>query len=297
MEIEALRIATLVARHGSFAGAARALDLDPSSVSRTVAGLEASLGARLFHRSTRTLSVTEEGAEYLARITPLLEELAQAKDAIHAGAKVPTGTLKLTASVSFTHTCIVPHLKEFTDLYPEVVVELLATDANVDLVAERIDLAIRLAPAPTGDLISTKLRTTRYILCAAPDYVAKHPPITTPSDLQDHNCLRFALPDYRTNWRFQSATGEEETVPVSGTIVISNALSLRDSTVNGLGVALLPDWLVGEDLAKGRLSRLLPDQTAAARSFDTAAWALYPSRSYLPQKVRVMIDFLRRKLG
>lgn len=296
MDLAALKIVTLVARHGSFAAAARVLDVDPSSVSRTVANVEAGLGLRLFQRSTRILSTTEEGANYIARIVPLLEEFDRAQEDARNVVNGPRGILKMTTSVSFAHVCVVPHLKAFTARYPDIALELLPIDANIDLVANNIDLAIRLAPAPAGDLISTRLMKTRYIVCASPAYVANHPVVKRPEDLQDHACLCFALPDYRTKWRFRQVGMDLIEVPISGHIVISNALSLRHAVLDDLGPALLPDWLIGPDIAAGKLVNLLPQHECAATDFDTGAWALYPSRSYLPNKVRVMIDFLRDRL-
>lgn len=297
MDIEALNIVAQVARQGSFAAVARMLDIDPSSVSRTVAAVEADLGVRLFQRSTRALSTTEEGSLYLLQISPLLEELERANNAVRAVSHKPAGVLKMTTSVAFANRCVVPHLGAFSAQYPDVEIELLASDRNIDLVTEGIDLAIRLAPAPTGDLISTRLRTTRYLVCASPDYVVAHEAVKLPADLQNHDCLRFDLPGYRTRWIFKMGDAAPEEVPVSGKFVISNALSLMDAAIAGLGPALLPDWLVQRDLSNGALIQLLPDYAVAAAGFDTAAWALYPSRSYLPQKTRVMIDFLRATLA
>lgn len=297
MDIDLLRTVALVGRHGSFAAAARVLNVDPSSVSRAVANAEAALGLRLFHRTTRSLTVTEEGDLYLRRIAPLIEEFDAAQDAAQAVRRAPSGTLKLTASVAFAHECIVPHLGAFQAQYPDVAVELIPTDAALDIAANGIDLAIRLGAAPSGDLISTRLAPTRYVVCASPDYLAAHPQIIRPADLSDHTCLRFALPDFRTRWRFQEGDAAPFEVPVSGKVIIANALSLRRAALQGLGPALLADWLVGRDLSAGRLVDLFPDHACTATSFDTAAWALYPSRSYLPGKVRVMIDFLRNQLA
>lgn len=297
MDLDALRLLTLVAQQGSFAAAARVVGVDPSSISRSVATTEAALGLRVFQRSTRTLSLTEEGDTYLKRITPLLEEFEQARDAARQATTTPSGTLRMTASVAFADTCIVPLLDAFHAAYPDITVELLPTDANLDIAANAIDLAIRLTPAPKGDLISTRLRTTRYLVCASPAYLTKHGPIQTPGALTDHNCLRFALPEYRTRWRFRATEQEAFEVPVTGNTIIASALSLKQAALAGLGPALLADWLVAEDVAQGRLVNLFPDHECTATSFDTGAWLLYPSRSYLPRKVRVMIDFLKARLG
>ena len=297
MDIEALRIVTLVAQQGSFAAAARALSVDPSSVSRTVAAVEANLGLRLFQRSTRSLSVTEEGEVYLARLVSLLEELDHAQDEARAVSRHPAGTVRLTASVAFAHKCIVPHLAEFTARYPDISLEILPSDANLNLAADSIDLAIRLAPEPSGDLISTKLMGTRYRVVASPQYLADSPPLSAPTDLQNHNCLRFALPEFRTRWRFRAEGEAVVEVPVFGKVIIANALSLRSAALDGLGPALLADWLVREDIKDGSLVDVFPNHDCTATEFETAAWALYPSRSYLPRKVRVTIDFLRQVLN
>ncbi|MEM9094842.1 MAG: LysR family transcriptional regulator [Pseudomonadota bacterium] len=297
MDTDLLKTVALVAQHGSFAAAARLSGVDPSSVSRAVANAEAVLGLRLFQRTTRSLTITEEGEIYLRRVAPLLEELDAAREAATKALRKPSGTLKMTASVAFAHECIVPHLRAFHERYPEISVELLPTDANLDIAANGIDLAVRLAASPTGDLISTRLLRTRYVVCASPDYLKTHSPIHAPEDLAAHDCLRFALPEFRTRWRFRLDGGEPFEAPVAGRTIIANALSLRRAALEGLGPVLLADWLVARDLAEGRLVELFPDYDCAATEFDTGAWALYPSRSFLPRKVRVMIDFLRERLG
>ncbi len=295
MEMDSLKMAALVARHGSFAAAARILVVDASTVSRTVASVERDIGLRLFQRNARSLTLTEEGAAYLERIGPLLLEMEHAADDARLLQTLPSGTLRMTASVAFAHECIIPHLAEFHALYPKIVLELLPTDANVDILAEKIDLAVRLAPAPAGDFISTRLLDTRYRVCASPAYLDREGGLTHPGELAGRNCLRFALPDFRSNWKFRRDS-EIVTVPVSGSTLIANALGLRRAARDGLGPALLGDWLVAADLAEGHLVDLLPDWDCTATDFDTGAWALYPSREFLPRKVRVMIDFLKVRL-
>lgn len=296
MNLASLETVLMVARHGSFASVARHQNADPSSISRTVAQVEAELGFRLFHRSTRSLSLTETGADYLNRIGPLLHEFDHAKERARNTVRQPKGTLRLTASVAFAHECIVPHLNAFHTAYPGVDLELLATDQPMDLISQGIDLAIRLTPEPKGDLISTRLIRTRYIVCASPGYLKDKPALSVPEDLQQHDCLRFALPDYRTRWRFRTK-GKETEIPVSGKLIIANALALRRAAVEGLGPALLADWLIKKELADKTLISLFPAYESTATTFDTGAYALYASRSYLPQSTRAMIDFLRSKLS
>ena len=295
METDALRTVQLVAQHRSFAAVARVLDIDPSSVSRTVAAIEGQLGLRLFQRSTRTLTLTEAGAMYLDRIGPLLDDLDLARDDAAEISTRPSGRVRLTASVAFGHEMIVPLLAELHSTLPDIVLELVLSDQTVDLVGGQIDVAIRLAPAPKGDLISARLRTTRYRVVASPDYVARHGPLARPEALSSHACLRMTLPDYRTEWRFRR-DGQETVVGVSGSVLISSALALREAARQGLGPALLADWMTDADLAQGRLLDLFPNHDVTATRFDTAAWLLYPSRTYLPTKVRAVIDFLRARL-
>lgn len=293
MELSDLKTALLVQSHGSIAGAARAMDVNPSSISRSLAALESRLGIRLFHRTTRSLALTDEGARYLHRVAPLLDELDAAQDEIAAKAQTPAGQLRMTASVAFSEKVLVPALARFRDLYPGISVDLLSDDRNVDLAEHGIDLAIRLSPSPKGDLISTKLMATRYRVVASADYLGAAGTIAHPRDLMGHNSLRFALPGVPNQWRFKDGEGAETVVPVDGALRISNALVLRNAALSGMGVAMLADWLVGEDIEAGRLVDVLPDHLCTATEFETAAWLLYPNRKYLPQKVRVMIDHLK----
>lgn len=296
MELASLKLLVEIARRGSFATVARERNRDPSAVSRVVAALEAELGLRLFQRSTRRMSLTEAGVLYLARIEPLLDELERSwSEALQVSA-APTGTLRLTASVTFGQTVIVPLLARFRERYPAVKVEGVFTDSNLDLVAERIDLAVRLAPAVDGEVIAAKLMDTHYRVVAGASYLATAPPLEAPADLSDHACLLFALPAFRSRWLFRDRGGRTSEVAIRGDITLSPAGALRDAALAGLGPALLPDWLVDADIATGRLVRLFADHDVTATSFGTAAWLLYPSRAYLPAKVRVMIDFLRDRL-
>lgn len=297
MDIEALDIFTETARASSFSVVARRHGVDPSSISRSIAALEQELGLRLFQRSTRRLALTEAGQVFLDRIEGVTDAVAAATDAARGVGQEPAGSLRLTASVAFGQAVLVPLLPLFRAAYPRLALDLLLSDANYDLVADRIDLAIRLGPAMRGEVIAAKLFDTQYRLCASPSYLAAAAALDCPRDLAAHRCLRFDLPEFRSPWRFRRGDGPVEDVPVEGDITISNALALRDCAISGMGPALLPDWLIAPELAAGRLVRCLPDWRVAAHSFDTAAWMIYPSRSFLPHKVRVTIDFLRRHLG
>lgn len=301
MDIEALRIFVRVARRGSFAVVARDCGTDPSSISRAIAALEDELQVRLLQRSTRRMTLTEAGAKYLARVVPLLEELDQAKDdALQTSAK-PIGTIRVTASVAFGQKCIAPLLPKLRTAFPDLGIDLVLTDANLDPVSEGIDLAIRLGPSRDSSLIGVKLTDTRYHVCASPTYLANSRnegrPLQTPADLAAHRCLLLNLPDHRSRWLFRNSDGAIDEVAVDGDVLISSPLVLLTCATEGMGPALLADWMVRDKLAEGALVDLFPDYAVTATDFETAAWLLYPSRTYLPRKVRVVIDFLRQAFG
>jgi DNA-binding transcriptional LysR family regulator len=295
MDISALKIFAAVARQSSFAAVARDLGIDPSAVSRNIALLEAELGVRLFQRSTRAMALTEAGERYLAHIAPLIEELDRARDDITALKADPAGNVRVTASIAFGQVCLIPLLPALHASFPRLQLDVILTDSNLDIVTERIDIALRLGPSYGADMIGVKLFSTRYYVAVSPSYVEKAGPIGRPSELAGRDCLRQALPDYRSRWQFKQ-DGNMEEVPIEGSFIISSALALRQAALDGLGPALLANWLIDEDLAAGRLVDLCPDHVAAAAGFDTGAWLLYASRSYLPSKVRATIDFLRANL-
>lgn len=293
MDAEHAALLAEIARCGSFAEVARDRAVDPSWVSRTVAAIEAELGFRIFQRSTRRVALTEAGDAYLRDALPAIEALERARDDALSLARGPLGTLRLTTTVAFGQKVIVPMLPAFRRAFPSVKVDLVLSDGNLDLIAERIDLAVRLGPEVFGDLVAARLHDTRYRVCASPDYIARHGRPARPAELSQRDCLRFALPGFRSHWLFRDDRGDIEKVAVDGSLTASGALALHALAVAGMGPALLANWLVDDDLAQGRLVDLFPDLRVAATSFETAIWVLYPSRSFLPEKVRAMVDFLR----
>ncbi|MEM8675261.1 MAG: LysR family transcriptional regulator [Cyanobacteria bacterium P01_G01_bin.67] len=296
MELAVLKTFIEVMRQGSFATVARERNIDPSSVSRSISGLEKELGIRLFHRTTRRLSPTEAGVSYFHRIEALVEEIQQAAEFV-AESKQPTGTLRVTTSVSLGLKCIIPLLAEFEALYPQLAVDLLLTDSRLDLISERIDLAIRLGKLKDSSLIAQKLISTQYSVCASPEYIKQHEKIAQPQDITLHNCLLFPLAGFRSHWIFRDRQAQISKISVSGRTMISNAVALQQCAIAGMGLALLPHWLIKSDLKAGRLIKILPEYEVTASDFDTSAWFLYPSRNYVPLKVKVFIDFLTKNIA
>lgn len=302
MKVDDLKLLLDVAANGGFAPTARARDVDPSQVSRRVADVEARLGARLFERSTRRLAPTEAGAAYLARVEEALATLEEAEDEARGNRAQPRGALTFCCSVAFHQICVAPLISAFLDAYPEIDLTILATDAVVDLRAEGVDVALRHGADISGALIRAKLRSARYRVCASPAYLDRAPPLEEPDDLRAHDCVRFALPGYRGRWRFRRAdatTPDAATseTPIAGRLIVSTALGVRQAALDGLGPALLADWLVDADIAAGRLIDTLPDYEATATEFDTALWLVYPSRRHLPAKTRALVDFLKARLS
>ena len=296
MDTENLRIFIDVARRGSFAAVARDQNLDPSSVSRAITAVEAELGARLFQRTTRSMALTETGALYFARISPIIEELDRAQEEIVDARAEPSGPLRLTASVAFGQVCLAPLLSQLHAAFPKLQFELLFTDENLDLILDRVDLAIRLAPSYRADVIGVKLFTTRYRVVASPKYVRRIGAPRRPSDLTGHSCLLYALPEFRSRWLFLKNKIVSE-VPVHGDFIFSSAQVMKASACDALGPALLADWQIADDLKHGRLIDLFPGFEVTATAFETAAWLLYPSRSHIPRKVRVVVDWLRKNVS
>ncbi len=295
MEIETLGMLIDVARRGSFAAVARDRGIDPTSVSRPIATLEAELGVRLFQRTTRAMALTEEGEAYVAAIGPLVERLEAAREALARGPDALTGAVRITASTAFGETLLAPLIPAFRAELPALRLELVLTDDNLDLVADRIDIALRLAPSYRADVVGVKLFVTRYHVVASQAYVDREGAPVEPGDLTQRDCIRSAVPEFRSRWLFR-AEGRTNEVFVDGHLVSSNAMVLRAAALAGTGPALLADWLIARDLAQGALIDLFPRHDVTATNFETAAWLLYPSRERMPRRIRATIDFLRTRL-
>jgi len=296
MDLDELRVFVAVMRRGSFSAVARDRGVAPSSVSRAIESLERRLGTRLLQRTTRRLAPTEAGAAYFERIEALIDDLERASTAVADLAAGPRGTLRVTASVSFGLTWIAPMLAAFLDAHPELQLEMVYTDAVVDLAAERIDVAVRHGPLADSTLVARRLRPVTYVLCASPAYLRRHGTPSSPDDLAAHRCLGFSTAAARARWRFQPRAGGAEAT-VQPRTVMNNGIALERCALDGGGVVLLSDWLVAAALRSGALVRLLPEHDATPTEFEPALWIVYPSRHYVPRKVELFVDFLERALG
>lgn len=296
MEMDALKLFVEVMRQGSFAEVARARGAAPSSVSRAIAGLEHELGIRLFQRSTRKLEPTEAGAVYFERVASIVSELDAARQVAADVTEEPTGVLRVTAPAVFSQLYIVPLLPTLSTRYPALSVELLLTDAYLDLIEERIDVAIRLGSLQDSSYVATRLRTNRFRICASPAYLERRGTPSSPRALMDHNCLLFPRRGYNLNWLFKDADGNIANVPITGNCLVTSSEAIRQCALAGMGLALLPEWLVDEDIRSGLLVNLFAEYAVTATDYDSAVWLLYPSREYMPLKTRIFMDHLLESL-
>jgi DNA-binding transcriptional LysR family regulator len=272
---------------GSFVRAADALDLSKTAVSRLVSDLEARLGTRLLHRTTRRLSLTPEGEVFLERCRSLLEgvESAEAELSTHAGEAV--GQLRVNVPVTFGLLHLAPLWPAFMALHPRVMLDITLSDRLVDLVDEGYDLAVRIAQLQTSSLVSRQLTSTRLVLCASPDYLRRHGTPAQPSDIAQHSVISYTLLATGDQWAFQGPQGPVS-VKVSPRMRTNSGDTCCAAALQHQGIVLQPTFLVGPHLASGALVEILP----AYRSLDLGVHAIYPTRKHLTPKVRALIDFL-----
>jgi DNA-binding transcriptional LysR family regulator len=276
-----------VVEHGSFVQAADALDMSKPTVSRYVSDLEQRLGVRLLQRTTRKLSLTEEGTAFYGRCKAVLADVAIAEEEITSKAVVVSGVIKVNVPVSFGLLELAPKWPDFLSKYPHVELDITLADRFVDLVEEGYDLAVRIASLPSSSLISRKLASTRMVLCASPGYLKKHGKPKHPFELTQHAVLSYSLLATGDVWEFQ---GQDETVKVSVKPIMRT--NSGDTCIAAArkhkGIICQPSFMVSADLENGALVELMPQY----RSLEFGIYAIYPSRQHLSPKVRVMIDFL-----
>jgi DNA-binding transcriptional LysR family regulator len=276
-----------VVDNGGFSAAGRKLNMSTTMVSNHVQALEDRLGARLLHRTTRKVSLTEVGKAYYDRATQILADLEQADDIAGASQSTPRGTLRVYTATHIVQF-VAPVVAEFLSSYNEVKVELTIGEKNIDLIDEGYDLAVRLTPPPDSSLIVRSLATWRHVLCCSPAYLEKHERPRQLSDLENHNCIRHVLYPFQDGWHFVDRKGTPAAARVSGNLISNSGESLRLAALQGVGVWLAAGFLVGDDLDSGRLIRLLPEYRPVEFSMN----AVYPHRHHLSAKVRSFIDLL-----
>jgi DNA-binding transcriptional LysR family regulator len=286
--LRAFEVFVTVVSRGGFARAADALGTSPANVTRYVNELEAHLGTRLLNRSSRTLSLTEAGETLYARSKSILDEVAETEGLVSSASVEPRGRLRINAPVSFGIQYLAPLWPAFMRQYPGIELDVGLIDRVVDIVDEGYDLAIRISRAGSTSHAARKLATSQNILCASPDYLARHGLPHTPADLAGHRCIGYTYASTGDEWQLADARGKAHPVKVDCHMHTNNGDTARAAALAGQGVIWQPTFLIGRDLREGKLVQVLPEY----RLPDIDILALYPSRRHLSARVRVMIDFL-----
>ena len=276
---------------GSFVKAADALGISKAAVSRYVVEMEKRLGVRLLHRTTRRLSLTDEGQVFYARSKELLAELEEAEAEITSRSEAASGLLRVNAPVTFGILHLAPLWGMFKALNPRVTLDITLADRVVDLVEEGYDVAIRIATLESSTLVSKRLATTRMVLCASPEYLKQHGIPRHPGDLAQHAVISYSYWSTKDEWRFDGPQGPVS-VRTQPCIHTNSGDTCRAAALAHQGVILQPGFLVGKDLAAGTLVELMPE----FRSTVLGIYAVYPSRKHVSPKVRALIDDRGKRL-
>lgn len=296
-----LKAFSLVASTGGFSSAARHMGMAPSSVVRLIDALEKRLGATLLNRSTRSVTLTDSGRVYFENALNILETLEAADNEASAQDREPQGLLRITAPFALASVHIAPILGEMNRRYPKLHLEFYLNDNFSNMVDESIDLAIRISTTEVQppNLIARLLTTQERLVCASPAYLAAHGMPQKPSDLLQHNCLMFPFDMPRRGWRFQLNDGSDapiEEIDVSGSLSINNSEMLRSAIQNGIGVAMLADWLVRDQIAEGTLVRVLEGYSVNPGPMGVGVYAMYPANRRGSAKVKAFVDLLAQHL-
>ncbi|MBQ4838980.1 MULTISPECIES: LysR family transcriptional regulator [Pseudoalteromonas] len=290
MNIAHLKLFTRIAATHNISLAGKELGLSAAVASAHINKLEETLGTQLLYRTTRKVSLTEEGFAFLPHAESVLDSVESARAAIGAGSHTPQGTLRVTAPASFGRMHIVPALVEFTQLYPELHIDLRLSDSIVDMVEGGFDVAIRNAALSDSTLVARKLASDTRILCASPDYIEQHGIPANIDELKTHPIINLTGIEH---WVFANNQGTIKFKPASK-LHIDNGEAIRDACMRGMGITLCSMWCAYQALQEGKLVQVLKDQPLIN---DTALWAVYPSSRLLAPKVRVFIDYLKAYIG
>ncbi|MGW8390673.1 LysR family transcriptional regulator [Pseudoduganella sp. HUAS MS19] len=277
---------------GSLSAVAREQHTTQSNISKIVAALEDDLGVRLLERSTASLSPTMPGRRFYERARGVLEEYADAVADVRGETAAASGLLRLNAPVALGQFCLNGHVQDFLQQYPGIEVELILNDRMADLVEEGVDIAVRLGSDLPPQVIARRVGESPRLLVAAPSYLKERGTPQVPAQLSEHEYIRFAW--LSSGDKLELSDGERSvTVATHGRYRVNNALAIRDTLAAGGGIGLCPEWLVHDLLAQRRLRRVLPGWQGPGQELNL----LYPSRRYLPHRVRLMLDFLQQRLA
>ncbi len=283
-----------VAETRSFSEAARRLRISKSLVSRQVAALETDLGVRLFNRTTRSLALTEAGRGYFDQLVQILADIDTANQSVSQLQAVPKGVLRINAPMTFSTTHLTPAIPDFLARYPDVEIDISMNDRLVDLTEEGFDMAVRIGRLRESSLIARKIAPVRISVCASPAYLERYGTPASPADLADHACLRYTNMSPTDEWSFHHEDGRPWAIQLGRCpLRANNGDALRIAALKGLGITILPTFMVGPDLQAGALASIL---TPYIRH-EGGVYAVYPPTRHLSPKVRAFVDFLADRFG
>jgi len=289
-QLGAMKIFTRVVETGSFSAVAREMHTGQPAISKQVAALEDRLGVRLLNRTSRKLTLTEAGANYHEHCQSILSEISDAEEMIQSLATTPRGRLRVNVSVAFGRLHIAPYLPGFLERYPHITLDISMNDRFVDLIAERVDLAIRIGPLADSSLVARNLGHSPLVVVGAPSYFAKHGSPGHPEELKRHNCLIYTFLLTGNIWHFRDGD-KELAVQVKGNCQSDNTDGIRDVITAGTGLAMVPYWMVQAELNNGLLERVLDGYMP----WSSPISAVYPMSKFVPLKVRCFIDYLKEQ--
>lgn len=290
--VSTLKLFVSVVHSGSLSAAGRHLGYSPASVSRHMTALETKLGARLLRRSSRKLALTEAGETYFRQVEQILQRLAEANDSVAQMQAAPRGILRVHSRMLVGEHYVVPALPAFLARYPDIKIDLSLSNRIVPLVEQNFDVDIRIGKLVDSSLIARKLASSARIVCAAPAYLKNSPALAQPGDLAAHNCLTYRINLGRSAWRFRATDNQVIEVPVNGSFQTDNGPSLLSMIRAGVGIGLMPDWSIREELARGDLVRLFPKYQVTHMEFENGVYAVYQKTRQATTKVKLFVDHL-----
>lgn len=290
--IRELDVFLRVTEEASFSAAARSLDCNPSTISKVIQRLEDRLGARLFDRTSRTMHLTQEGERFLEAARRVLDALDDAEHVLGERGSQVGGVLRINSTLAFAQFNLAPIVAEFIGRYPKLRLEFMLTAAPVDLFENQIDVSLRSGVIPDSSLVARRIATSRWLICASPDYLKRAGTPREPADLERHQCLNFLPGSYRSSWPMRGPAGTIS-LDLRGSIDSNSSELLRLLACQGLGIVRLSEFVVGHDLATGALVPVLGELQVDA---EEPVFAVYASKRNISPRVKVFLDFLAEKL-
>jgi len=290
-KLNAMAIFVRVVERGSFSAVARELQTSQPTISKVLRALETELGGKLISRSTRQLSLTDEGQRYYSECRQILAAVDAAEHSFQSGRESVAGNLRIGSSVSFGRLQIATRLPGFLKKYPQVHIDLQLSDQNQDLVSEGLDVSFRIGELNDSGMIARHIGTTYRVTVAAPDYLEQHGTPRTPEDLSEHNCLQFNLLNSHNLWVYEKEAQRHE-VRIKGNAQSNNSEAIREMVLGGLGISLSPVWLFSEDLKAGRVTEILKDYTAQSLPIH----AVSPANRRQSARVKAFVDYMSQAL-